>query len=341
MNAGIDMIYLHTNDYRINDVDGWSIGAGQKVGEYSEPWGIATNGMTLQAPSYYINRGKDKEYPCSITAKRTGLLIQLNPSSIQHPYELSSNLEVPIEAVKDHLLDFNIDMDIHSTSLTRVDLTKQNQMGQPCYTFHSAFSALKGTRMKSKQYEGGYQIGNKSRSAIFYDKTLQLANVKGIEAPPNMLRCEARFTNSRTVGSTKTGIGAGRLIDLEKMPVEQLTDAYNRFLKESVFRVKEGQQITMNFHTEYGILEDLIKQMGNEGVRFYERLHSVEHIMMNFGSIDKYVQSLRELGISKSTSHRKGGELRELLQQKAFIDQRRNQRSLSTTIDHLLDVFTA
>ncbi len=341
MNAGIDMIYLHTNDYRINNVDGWSIGAGQKVGEYSEPWGIAKNGMTLQAPSYYINRGKDKEYPCSITAKKTGLLIQLNPSSIQHPYELSSNLDAPIEAVKDHLLDFNIDVDIHSTSLTRVDLTKQKQMGQPCYTFHSAFSALKGTRMKGKQYEGGYQIGNNSRSAVFYDKTLQLANVKGIVAPPNMLRCEARFTNSKTVGSTKRGIGAGRLIDLETMPIEELTASYNKFIRESIFNVKEGQQIKMNFHTEYGILEDLIKQMGNKGIRFYERLHSVEHIATNFGSIEKYVQSLMDLGIASSTAYNKGKELRLLLQQKAFIDQRRNQNSLSATIDHLLNVFTA
>ena len=341
MNAGIDMIYLHTKDYRLNNVDGWSIGAGQKVGDTPETWGIATNGMELNAPSYYVNRGKDTEYPCTMTVRKSGLQIQLNPSTLQHPYELSADLSTPVEAVKDHLNGFNVDVDLHSMTLTRVDLTKQRQMEQPCYTFNSVFTALKGKRMKGKQYEGGYQIGNKSRSAIFYDKSKQLTEVKDIQIPPNLLRGEARFTNARTIGNMKTGIGAGILKDLETMPIEQLTGSYNRFMRETIFRVKEGHQMTINFHTEYGILGDLIKAEGNAGVRTYERLNSVEHIILTFGSIEAYVEALRDHGIAKATAYRKAGELRELIQKKVFIDQRRKDKTLATTLDHLVNVFTA
>lgn len=341
MNAGIDMIYLHTNDFRLNDVDGWSIGAGQKVGERSETWGIASNGMELNAPSYYVNRGKDNDYPCTITARQSGLHIQLNPSTLQHPYELSADLSTPVEAVKDHLNGFNVDVDLHTMNLTRVDLTKQRQMEQPCYTFNSVFTALKGKRMTSKQYEGGYQIGNRSRSAVFYDKSKQLTEVKGIEIPPNLLRGEARFTNKRTIGNARTGIGAGMLKDLETMPVEQLTDAYNRFMRDSIFRVKEGHQMTINFHTEHGILGDLIKAKGRKGIRIYERINSVEHIVLTFGSIESYRDALMDHGIPRSTAYDRANELRELIQQKVFIDKRRKDSTIATTLDHLINVFTA
>lgn len=340
MNAGIDMVHLHARYYQIGDIRNWHQRTTGMVGEERKPWGVSMANQPFLADSYFINRGKSSENTCTITLNPKGLNVQFNPSTYLHPYELTFDVEAVLEGVKKDLDLFEVDTDLDQMTVSRLDITKQAVLDKPFTSFSQALTTIKGKRMKSKQYEGGYSVGNNSRSAIFYDKSNQLQTQKNYtEAPNNLTRCEVRFVRNKTIAHKKRGAGIGRLKDLREATPEYLTESYNRFLNGTVFNMADSHQLAFNFSEEIEILR-MYRETYKAPAHRYERTEGIPSIIERFGSLDVYGQMLCEAGYNPKSVYRRIAELKRLAHEKAFLDNRRGEHTVLDVIHELREIYT-
>ena len=341
MNVGIDMVYLHSPYYEVQSIQNWHQRTNCIVGQELNQWGTTLDGQPLTANSYYINRGVGTDNVSTIELSPKGLTIQFNPSVIMHPFELTSDIEAPLNAVQNDLDMFTVTANIDTMTVSRLDLTKQAVLTKPFSSYSQAFSTLRGKRMKGKHYDNGYSIGNGSRRALFYDKSVQLISEKDYhDAPRNLGRCEATFSKNRTVSHTQRGAGIGTLKDLREASPESLTQSYNRFLLNTVFNFSEGNQLTIDFSNEIEILRMFREGDYSNPIGKYERMEGLNSILERFGSFDIYADILREAGYNSKTVYRRLTELKDLSQQKAFIDNRRGANTILDTVYELRDIYT-
>ncbi len=344
--AGIDMVYMTAkpDEFLIRSAGGFMHQQTVKnYGEAPEIWGYTSEGQPLTG-KLFVNRGAGG-HAASIDVKPYGMTIQVNPSKLLHPYELTTDISTAVDAVKDLLHGLTVDVDVDTMRLSRVDITKQAQMKHPIESFTGAFGALNGKRMKQRtQYPDGFQVGNKSRQVVFYDKHReQLLHDPNTPTPENLLRCEARFMK-QTVGHVKTGIGCGVLRDLQQADPDQLTSAYNRFLLQDIFRTSDGVQLSLDYGYEIDVLSGFLKSTRSQSkaVDDYIITAGVEHVLNSFGELSHFRQVLVNLGVAKRTAYRIEANLRQRVEQKRFIDRARgNKDSIAAQLDKLIQTFAA
>ena len=338
---GIDMVSGTVTDFVINSVHGWSIKPGNIVGEDNEPWGTCRDGSHLSGSGYYINAGKQGDLSVRLDLNQRGLTYTVNPSTLEHPWKLTTDLSNSYEVLHRDTEAVGIEFDLDASKIGRLDVTRQERMGAPCRTFIPAFTAMQGKRMKSTQYPDGYTFGNKTRKAVFYDKTRQAKAVKDIQdVPSNLLRCELRLFRNRTIGHTGRGVGLGTFGDVRKVDPRQLFQSYAKSVESNVFRFANGQQLALDFEGEVQLLTSLREQYERGGIRRYLQLEGVEGVVSRFGGLDTFGEAMEQAGYHPRTVRRTVRQMRDLMTTKAFVDRRRHETTVATSIDLLRNTFT-
>jgi hypothetical protein len=99
---GIDKIRLHTNDFHLRQLDlekGWE-GKPARIrhGSTPEPWNVTGEGQYLTEDVWYNNTGE-----AVVEVSKRGLSVHFNPSTLDHEFELTNDLERSWEKVKRQL----------------------------------------------------------------------------------------------------------------------------------------------------------------------------------------------------------------------------------------------
>lgn len=339
---GIDMLSGSVTDFRLFSVDGWSTRSGNIVGEEHEPWGQCVDGSLLSGAGYYINPGRQHDFPFLLQLTARGLRYEFNPSTMEHPWHLTTDVTQAGETLMKGANSIGLDFDLDSSRLGRIDVTRQAEMKAPCRAFIPAFTAMQGKRMKSTRYPDGYTFGNGTRKAVFYDKTRQADSVKGVKSiPANVVRCELRLFKNRTIGHTSRGVGLGTFGDVKQVQHEELRLRYRKQVESNVFRYGDGQQMALDFNTEVELLQSLREQHERGAVDRYVSMEGIESIITRFGDLTLFGEALEAAGYSERQTRRHLTRIRQTLQTKAFIDRRRQTTSVASTIDLLRNTFTA
>ena len=339
---GWDMIRATVTDFRPLSVNGWSKKGGSIVGQQDEPWGVCLDGSYLRGPGYFVNSGKQWDTRGVFELTPRGLTIQYNPSTMEHPWHLTTNVEPMANTIMEDAGRVGVDFDLDSARLGRVDLTRQAVMDSPCRAFIPAFTAMRGKRSKDTRYPDGYSFGNKSWKTVFYDKTRQATKVKGVQGmPANVVRCEMRVMQSKNIGHTVRGLGIGTFKDVREMEPEAVKYAYTRSVESKVFRLGESSQLVLDFNTEVELLTQLRSEHERGAVDRYIAMEGIESIIHRFGDMTLFGDALQQAGWSERQARRHLNRFKEILDAKAFIDQRRQTATIATRIQQLRNTFTA
>jgi hypothetical protein len=336
---GVDMLRFTTTDFNITDLSAapWQIKGGQKVNEPIASWGKyqSATGEALSGTGYFLNPTESglpftAELKHPNNGKDASLLVQVNPSTFAHPYMLTTDCEPALDAVDKGLKSIGIHSDIYGSKLTRIDLTKQSELDVDIRGLHPVFNMLQGKRMKQKHYEDGFEVKNGRRAGVFYDKTLQMNTVKGFtgDIPSRLIRLEARFHQSKTIGSMKSGVGVGTVQDLLNAKNQHLLRAYNRFVRDDVFRANQASQITFDFDKGERGLRQCIEAARMEGKShsagwtLYLTTMGASEVLIQFnGDIDFIKRVLMDEGFSRRHCDRIGHQIREAVQRKGFMER--------------------
>ena len=345
MNFGVDMLSIGATGFHVQTLKGWGVKSGNKVGDDLHVFGRTSDGLTMEGAGYFLNRtdkGEGSPNKCTWEATPHGLFATVNPSTLVHGWSLTTDLEPALNAVRHDMNLLGLDFDLEGTSVNRVDLTRQAVMKSPTASFHSTFSALEGKRMKHVQYPDGYTFGNRQKEVVFYDKHLQLLKVKGIDdAPPNLLRCEARWKKRKVIGHDVNGLGVGTFSDLLGRSSSDLFGRYSRFLETNIFRAEEGKQLSFDFADEVEVIRSFVNEAERNGWMNYVMAKGTENILLEFGSLDLFGEALVQVGYHPKHVQRVKKRLRSGLMKQAIIDRNQKRDTLTASIDTLRRTFTA
>jgi hypothetical protein len=326
--SGLDAVHLHIKDFTIRQLSSeWRIKSGRQVGEAAEFFAVTEAGEPVEKPGYYINRsskgGPSEALTLDLSSR--GLALQFNPSTYLHPWQLSFDLEPAYAMAKSKLQELEIDCDLQTARVSRLDLARQASMRLPTATLTPVYSILQGKRLRKVQYPGeGCSFGNKQRAAVFYDKGLQLALLKSeliqdCPPPSNLLRLEARWLKQESCGK---GAGVGTFADLLSATSEGLLSRYRSFVKADVFKLTEADlqySIPFDFESEAALLSSYLQREG--GLKAYLLAISATELLKRWGgSFDSFLLALQQSGYSQRQCYRIVANLRQSVRERAFID---------------------
>lgn len=347
-NFGIDKLQLHTKDFRVKDANqnlfGFNRSIPQGGGELPYLLTDAT-GRQIQANKLIRNTNQ-----ANYTINRHGLLIQLNPSKRFHPYHLVSCGDKLNEAVRDIEKDMKaagIQADIESMKLTRIDLTEQHQMMQPCFRYNDVFRLLKGKRCRNqKEYPTGYQFGNTQWQTVGYDKIQKLIDDKmqhTIEGERNLLRIENKFLKSAVIAKTFPFFTVS---GLKKVSSQDLQDIYRQHLTKKVLnRHLVADQLYIDFDNEKQLMAEIIQMASSAYNAAATHLQTIggfsySDALLKFGGIEGYRKFIEEF-YSRKTSYRVINQIQQNLALQARIEASRGQITVSSLLAEVQAKFAA
>ena len=361
MKTGVDLVSITTKDFQVKRVEGvFKEKGGKVVGEAPSPWGWSADLEPLYGPGYFLTRGKDSGLTATIDITRNGLTATWNPSVLFHPYDLVSDRKTllkGLDMVRRQMDQVGIQIDLNHSPLSRVDLTKQSVIDRPISSLSSSFAMLKGKRMdrNKRQYPDGYVLGNNSRALVAYDKTKQFHKKYKKElptAPPpdNMLRMESRWFSNRKIGNSNSGLGLTRLNDLLDADPEYLTDRYNTFLREDIFRIKPNPQLSFDWPNEMDHFTSMLED--HNGVTAFFRYIATRPDETGMTPLESWFLSLNadfglmerfflDAGVPRSTAYRYVNMIREDLTNLGKVGNDRGNETPSAILDNLLNIFAA
>jgi hypothetical protein len=339
---GIDKIRLHTSDFHLKTLDlskGWEgKPATIRAGEPPEPWYVTGEGQQLTESVWYNNTSD-----AVVELSKRGLSVHYNPSTLDHQYHLTKDLQRSWEKVKKQLDGLGIQWNEEGSRITRTDLTKQNVMEHPSYVYTNALGLVKGKRMNSRTYgTNAVEVKNSQRALVCYDKTLQLREQKKVtNAPANLLRMEARWTSSKAVGALHTGLHLTNVGELVTASTAHLEDCYNKFLTNQVFRT-DGQQLALDLVEEKETLAYYRANHERGAFKHYLASFGIPALVEKFGAnLEALEHVLTDVGYSRTQVWRHLNELRESIRAYNHIQGLRGNTTPLGHLQHLQDTFTS
>lgn len=290
-NFGIDMLTLSTPHFHVDRIagNGWTRGA-CKVDE-SKPSFMQTRSGEQLDVRHFINRSSSNF--CSFDIDYRGLQIKVNPSTMLHGYNLTTELEPAYQAVKRETQALGIDLDIDTLRPGRVDVTKQAVMKFHPSTYQSALASMRATRMSTVQHPDGMEFKSGQRAIIFYNKTTQLLTEKGIvDAPDNLFRCELRYLKPKVVSNDNTGLGIATFSGLLACTSTDLLTRYNHGLNQRLFKPAAGVQLAMNFEDGVEMLRCFVQDGKRGGWKDMLTSLGADRVIEMYGSLDALEQAM-------------------------------------------------
>ena len=337
--AGIDKVGLHTKAYHVHTLNGWTEKGGRKVGEAPPVFLRDGEGRAIEGSGFFLNAGN-----VNVDLSPKGLLVSFNPSKARHAYHLLTD---PAEVgrigddlartLKAHGVLVNID----GMQTVRMDMARQRQLTHPLNVYGQALSHLHGKRMTGHQYPDGYAFRNSQRQCVFYNKTRELHEERGMGIPESRLgRMEMRWTKGRPLAKEFQLSAFG---DLRKADPAHLTAVYREALHRDVFRSDpKAVQMVLNFDTEVSILRSYIQAGRGGAYRYLLDLHTGPHVEA-LGGWDAFGQLLRDAGMPDRTARHTLHQLRQQAQRASMVNARRDKAAvnLHTLLDELRNAYAA
>ncbi len=338
--VGIDKSNLTTRDYRLTDslkfnhkpptrkaVDPTSLETTEDLG--SIPWGVDSHGRELTG-KYYIETPNG----LNLDLSSHGLMINLNPSRVITPdptYLVTSRQELSLtrDFVQRELETLGVDVDVLSMNVCRLDPSKQVNTIDLASRYQSVGSMISATRVKGRQYDTAFMLGNTQRQFMFYSKHEHLKHHKHDSTNPHLGRGELRLLNSQTVRRFFGVTTFQSLIDLDP---EQLSCEFHNIVDSFVFsnRLDPDSLTQVNYENEKTLFESNYANQRN-GIDKYTSDLGIRFLLDNFGSVSNFGRMLGELdSVSRSTRYRVLSKLKTQVERVSFID---NRRQTQTTLD--------
>lgn len=367
MNVGIDKMQLYFGLDRFEVRDAYKFKHKRPDGDYGEApkfWGQDKKGNGIDGRIHTVGE------PISLQVDWKGLAITFNPSKLFHPYHLLEveHLDQCLDKVHDSLNRYGVALaqDLTDARITRIDLAKQAQTHEPNAAYQDVYMRTLNAKRETKRilYPDGYYIGNNSRYFTTYDKTAE-RKLNGItDVPSNLTRFEVRYNKKSSISNTKSnGLGLGTFEDALNASTSFLTEQYNSYLRNDIFRVQsDGTQMEIPFEgspfrTIFGSMLDLhtadAKAKGNKNIQSTKALRDtglyfgIEN-MVSGGGVAVIEQELAKRDMSRKTIYRLKKEFHEMIQNESKIKAQikaMQDASIPTTIlenrSYLLNLFAA
>jgi hypothetical protein len=333
MLAGIDMIHLHTREFKV--MDRRQLTTNTAEGPNIQPQALYVDGagvLVVGKNSYH--NGKSAR----VDIDNHGMRVCFNPSKILHPYNIladTSKLPDVLRVAEKELAAVGVKVNLLGCGLSRLDLTKQDTMPQPVMVYADAFKLLKGKRLATVQYPNGFVFRNGNVEVVFYDKGEELQD----SSLYNFMRGEVKYKKGKVVRS-ETQLGS--LSDLMQAGPEHLTSCYNSFLNRRVFSQQYvGEQLAIDFTGEVQLLKMLRGMTKKGAISRYFSLEGIEVKLRKLGGFEGLKKLLFEAGFVKSRVSTVLREVERELQMKAFLDSSREENTVTKMIAQVQTVFAA
>jgi hypothetical protein len=336
--VGIDKSNLSTRDFRLTDslrlthkppmriaLDPTSLVNSQDVG--SIPWGMDGNGRELTG-SYFLNLPSG----VGVDLSSRGLLINLNPSRVIRrndptflvttPQDLISTREI----VQRELDQLGLEVDVLSMNVCRLDPSKQVNTIDTANRYQGVGQMISASRVKGRQYDTAFMLGNTQRQFIFYSKHDHLLFHKHDSSNPHLGRGELKLLNSKVVNSTLGVTNYKSLIDLDP---DQLTCQFHNVVNSFVFsnKVDPSTLDQINYQNEVTLYETFFKCQRN-GADKYLALMGIRFVLDNFGSVANFGKMLQQINVPRSTRYRVITKMKDQVQKVSFIENKRNTQTI-------------
>lgn len=293
------------------------------------PWGVDSQGREL-AGKYFVVTPKG----INLEISSQGLMINLNPSRVVAPANPSylvtkrSELETTRSIVQAELASVGVEVDVSSMRVCRLDPSKQVNTIDLSSRYQSVGSMISASRVKGRQYDTAFMLGNKQRQFMFYSKHEHLKHNKQESDNPHLGRGELRLLKSESVTRFFGVSTFQNLIDLDP---EQTSCQFHNLVESFVFsnRLDPTSLSQVNYQNEKTLYESTYAHQRN-GVNKYLADQGVRFLLDNFGSVSKFGQMLEEVGVPRSTRYRVVGNLKARVEAISFIEGRRKTQ---TTLD--------
>lgn len=335
--VGIDKSNLSTRDFRLSDslrlthkpplriaLDPRSLSNSQDVG--SIPWGIDSLGRELTG-SYFLNLPSG----VGVDLSSKGLLLNLNPSRVickNEPTFLvtkKSEMITTRELVQKELDQLGIDVDVFSMNVCRLDPSKQVNTIDHASRYQSVGQMISASRVKGRQYDTAFTIGNGQRQFIFYSKHDHLLFHKHQSNNPHLGRAELKLLNSKVVNSTLGVTTFQSLLDLDIDFIEcQFHNVVNSFVFSN--KVDPSTICQVDFDTEFTLYNTHYKGIRNGHNKYLGDL-GIRYILENFGSVSNFGTFLDKVGVPRSTRYRVVGQLKDKVFHASLVDTKRKTMS--------------
>jgi len=343
---GIDKLSLYTADFKVKEVKPQIFGIDRRVRQGSTteelPYLLTdAAGNRIQANGIYHNSPI-----ASYSINHKGLNVTFNPNKIVHPYHLTeintAKYNESITQVEHELSSIGIHTNMDFMKVTRIDLAKQSEMDLCCYHYADAFKMMRGKRMKQRSMEGYNLINNKQKQVCFYDKENELKSY-GIgnimQGEKNLMRAEIRLLKS---DATKRLFSVCAFNEFKKFIPSDINSLYNSFLNKNVFSSPaDAIQMQLDFSKEVEIFKYLREKKGRSAFIYLLAMNDIEDYILKLGGIDKVYDLSISAGISERQARRHRDQARQMIEEKARIDKKKNIITPASLIEELKYKFAA
>lgn len=338
--VGIDKSNLTTRDFRLRDsmkfnhkpptriaVDPNLLMNNQDIKPIQ--FGIDLTGRELTGNYYFKTRSG-----VVVDVNSKGLLLNLNPSRVIRKNDPAflvtkrDELRLTGEIVQRELDQLGIEVDLMTMNVCRLDPCKQVNTIDLASRYQSVGSLISASRVKGRQYDTAFLLGNSQREFMFYSKHEHLLYNKQGSDNPHLGRGELRLLNSKVVNSTLGITTYKSLVDLD---TEYLSCEFHNLVNSFVFSNKVDPLTLeqVNYNTELSLYETHYKGLRNGHNRYLSDL-GCRWVIENLGSVSNFGNFLDQVGVPRSTRYRVVSQMKDQVQRLSVID---NKRERMTTLD--------
>lgn len=304
-----DKLILTTNDFLLEASTKLIL----KQADVNMETGEIINNFKLYSDDKQTITGKQLLYNAdkfSVDINSYGLRIIFNPANYfrdSNFYTANNNMaEMVSRDIEKRLKkEIGIKVNIDNCSVARVDLTRNIELENKFkdYSFILSSLSMKRANKKKDFPDKSYTTGNKQKTICMYDKIGEMADKKHYIPDElklkNILRSELRFQKPAKV---KKDLGLNTLSQCyNKDYYQHLKIIYQREMRE-LFREKEDKPDIPIAERE--ILKTIKAENQRNGVLMYIATLGIERVIMQYGSLENFRQTLIEVGYTREYSYK-------------------------------------
>jgi hypothetical protein len=334
MLAGIDKISLTTKEFLVKDVDLIDVDFSKGPNSNHVPLFKDALGREVVGKKAWFNSQR-----VNVDINGHGMSVSFNPSKTLHPYHLLTDVGKIktdiLRSIEKEMAGKGLITNLHDAELWRLDLTKQDHMNQPVYSYANAFGHMK-LHKNTKTYPEGFYITQKQWTSLFYNKGLVLKDPSLV----NFMRAEQQFTKKPIIQNV---IKVRTLNDLLQTDAEYLTSIYNPFMIKKVFSNVNhvGQQLALDINGEAEILNRLREKYPRTFISKYLNVRMTEQYLLEIGGISTFVRICEKAGISRSTIYSYRDKMARIVAEHKMIFGGRDQLTVFDLLNEVRQKFAA
>jgi len=288
---GIDKLVLATKEFSLKTMPPMVLHNTKPYGEEESLLAVTQDGRRIQASRIYVPT--DRLEVCSnISINRYGLNVSLNPNKAFHDYHQAEgvgHIEETLKNVQKELKEFGVSTDMKHHNISRIDVARDNSMTESYDTYKPLYDTLRARQMQATQYTTGVEVGNRSRSVVFYDKGEDVKRRTGeIISESNLVRGEVRLKNTKKVKSSTYFNTTSNLVKY----VDHVPTVYKKEMDNVLKGLKimsEDDQIIIPFDDDITLFNQVIKtHRRDHALNFLSMFGGIGYVLEKYGSLQEF-----------------------------------------------------